>query len=832
MRKNWLKITAFAMAVTLGSFQVCAADAGMGFGNQQEGQMPGGNAWGGMPGGTTGGSYSHGSSETVTEDMLVTESAIPSDYTVNSDIQGDAEDGDYVSYFNNDSIENVYIDIDENNWNYMLQNATDKPDVLTNSVTIGGETVQYAGIKTKGNLTLSSVWNSDSDRFSFTVNFGKYIKKKTDGKTQNFHGLSKVAFNNIYGDASLMKEYLSYELMTKMGVDTPCYSLVNLYVNDELWGVYMMVESIDDSLTERTLGEKSDYLVKPESSGGDLVYDSALDEYIDENGDFNFDDIEYPTDSSNPLYKYNGLWENDEDTFDDVKDMLPTVFKWMKQLNELSNTEDANTDDYIEQLESIMDVDSILRYFAANTYLVNLDSYQSEKMQNYALYMSKEGVAHILPWDYNYSFGGYGVSNAAEMVNFSIDNPVVDVTLAERPLLNVLLQNDELKAKYEQYLSDCCIIASEGGTTSDGETYEADNFATILAKYAETLNETYGNDPTAFYTVSQYQSATENLTALIKDRTTAVLQQLDGNDEEISTNVNLSAIGNTVGGAGGNPGEGGGPGGNGQPGDNGQISDSTLTDDKTGISITGQFMPGSELSVSEMSDGTEYDTAKSLLENVGDNFKLYNIATSNSTVSGGAAQIPGGNEVSGGAAQMPGGNEVSGGAAQMPGGNEVSGGAAQIPGGNEVSGGAAQMPGGNQVSSSAISFEIKFDETQSLSGVSVYYIDTQNNKAEKMDTTVSGSSITFEYSQLGLFAIVYGDNSNNGNGTTSEYEKGDIDNSGKVDLTDALLSLKAALGIIELDDEQAAAADVNGDNSVDLTDTVMILKIALGISAE
>ena len=203
-------------------------------------------------------------------------------------------------------------------------------------------------------------------------------------------------------------------------------------------------------------------------------------------------------------------------------------------------------------------------------------------------------------------------------------------------------------------------------------------------------------------------------------------------------------------------------------------------------------MPGSELSVSEMSDGTEYDTAKSLLENVGDNFKLYNITTSNSIVSGGAAQMPGGNEVSGGAAQMPGGNEVSGGAAQMPGGNEVSGGAAQIPGGNEVSGGAAQMPGGNEVSggaaqipggnqasSSAISFEIKFDETQSLSGVSVYYIDTQNDKAEKMDTTVSGSSITFEYSQLGLFAIVYGDNSNNGNGTTSEYEKGDIDNSGK-----------------------------------------------------
>lgn len=53
-----------------------------------------------------------------------------------------------------------------------------------------------------------------------------------------------------------------------------------------------------------------------------------------------------------------------------------------------------------------------------------------------------------------------------------------------------------------------------------------------------------------------------------------------------------------------------------------------------------------------------------------------------------------------------------------------------MSGGNEVSGGAAQIPGGNQVSSSAISFEIKFDEIlRALAGVSVYYIDTQNNKS-------------------------------------------------------------------------------------------------------
>lgn len=584
MRKKWVKAAAIAMVMTIGCSQVQAAEVTSNIIENAVAFMPSMD----KPGNTNG-SYSHGSSETVTEDMLVTEAAIATDYAVNSDIQGDAEDGDYVKYFNHDTIENVYINIDENNWNYMLQNANEKPTVLTNSVTIGGETVNYTGIKTKGNLTLSSVWNSDSDRFSFTVNFGKYIKKKTYGKTQNFHGLSKVALNNIYGDASLMKEYLSYELMTKMGVPTPCYSLVNLYVNDELWGIYMMVESVDEALTERTLKESSDYIIKPEASGGDLVYNSEMDMYINDEGEFDFTDVSYPTDASSPLYKYSGLWENDEDTFDDVKEMLPTLFKWLKQLNELNNTADANTEEYKTKLESIMDIDSILRYFAANTYLVNLDSYQSEKMQNYTLYLSEEGVAHILPWDYNYSLGGYGVGSASDMVNFSIDNPVIDVSLSERPLLNVLLQNEDYKALYEKYLSDCCKIASAGGETSDGVTYETNNFANILNEYSKTLVTTYANDPTAFYTVSQYQAATTALSTLISDRTTAVLNQLAGNDEIVSTTVNLQTIGNSIGGAGGmGQNEGQFPGGNmpefgdrpdGDFTNQGQIPDNQLPDD-------------------------------------------------------------------------------------------------------------------------------------------------------------------------------------------------------------------------------------------------------------
>lgn len=504
----------------------------------------------------------HGSDETVSKDDLYTIEDVKEDdekYEINSDTQGKAKEGTYAKLFNKETIQDVKISIDENNWNYLLQNAIDKPTVLASSVSIGDDTVKYVGIKTKGNLTLKEVWNSSSDRFSFTINFGKYINTNNGYiDKQNLYGLRKVALNNIYGDATVMKEYLSYELMTKMGIPTPEYSLINLYINDEFYGVYMMVESIDSSLTQRTLGEKSDYLVKPESSGGDLIYDNSLDEYINDDGEFDFSsiiydnsgNIIYPNDKSNSLYKYNGLWENDEDTFEDIVDMLPTIFKWMKTLNELNNTNNPNTDDYKLALEEIIDVDSLIRYFAVNTYLVNLDSYQSEKMQNYALYINETGRATIIPWDYNYSFGVYGLGSASDVINFDIYNPVINTTLKDRPLLNVILQNDEYKTLYEKYLNNITIIASEGGTTSDGDTYEENNFATILNKYNKLLNNIYGNDPTAFYTLDEYNKATTSLKELIEQRSEAVLNQLNGNNEKVTTDINLRDMGESVGGIG------------------------------------------------------------------------------------------------------------------------------------------------------------------------------------------------------------------------------------------------------------------------------------------
>lgn len=766
-------LVAVSMTMMITSYSVSAAQGMMGMG-------PNNN------------SFTHGCSTTITEDMLTTTDSIPSDYDVNESTQGKAKDGDYLSLFDTETVQDVHINLSENNWNYLLQNASEKPNVLTDSVTIGNETVKYASIKTKGNLTLRSVWSSDSDRFSFTVNFGKYIKKKNGySANQNFHGLSKISFNNIYGDSTLMKEYLSYNLMTELGVPTPAYSLVNLYINGELWGVYMMVESIDSSLTKRTLDEDNSFLTKPESSGGDLVYNESLDKYYDETTQsFNFgDDLQYPTSSSDPLYAYNGLWENDEDTFNDVKDSLPTVFKWLKTLNELNNCEDPNTEEYKSSLESIMNVDSIIRYFAVNTYLVNLDSYQSGQMQNYALTINDDGYANVLPWDYNYSFGNFR-TNAESMINFDISNPVLNVSLSDRPLLNVLLQNDEYYAKYTKYLNDCCIVASEGGITSDGNTYSANNYSTIIDNFEKTLSVDYAKDPTAFYTVDQYEIAIDTLKQIIKLRSTAVVNQINGNTEKITTDLNLNTMGDSTGGGGNMPG--------------GDRPSSTLTDDASKITVSGMFPSEATLNVTNLTSGNDYTKAISSVGQTDDvNLSVYNISLDMSNFNN---NPPNNNN------QFPptenqgttNNNNNQTPPTENPDNNNNNNQAPPDKPDNNNFG-----PGNNFNEQYSISFAVSATDAND---VDVYQINEDGTNT-KLTGTLEDGKYTATSSSLGLFVLSTknnnsqsssttsgGDNSGNTNNNSSQTEgsneDNNKDNSNTVSTKDTSMPIKASVGLL------------------------------------
>lgn len=459
----------------------------------------------------------------------------PADYVIPEGLVRDGKDKAYEKYFPKESIQTVKVEMDENNLNYLLQNAGGKPSVMANSVTIGDAgPVGYVGIKTKGNYTLSATNETDSDRFSFTLNFGKYIKKEQYGAKQNFYGCRKISFNNCLFDKTIMKEYNAMRLMDEMGLPTPQYSLAKLYINDQYYGVYFMVEAMDTAIIERyqNVSSKnvSDYLTKPSYTNMTYHFETELEQCLEGNAGHEFTmealrqagllvqdgDGNYCADGI--LKNYSGIWESQDDTLQDVAEMLPKVLTWNRKIQLLSEGKDfdgkkidVNSDRYLELLESVMDTDEAARYFATHSFLVQLDNMFTWK-QNYGLYVDMQGKSLLVPWDYDLAWGTAswsGYNSAEQVINWDRDKMYpnnfqneygeyntmsMEDIYEHAPLFHVIWQNAKLLKKYYTYMEDCAKLVSLGGTTSDGEKVEPARFAKTIEAYYPQVTEAAKTD--------------------------------------------------------------------------------------------------------------------------------------------------------------------------------------------------------------------------------------------------------------------------------------------------------------------------------------------------
>ncbi|MDE6182759.1 MAG: CotH kinase family protein, partial [Eubacteriales bacterium] len=567
--------------------------------------------------------------------------------------------------FNKNEVIEININISEENFNNLIENAMQE-EYVTADITINDTTIKNVGIRAKGNSSLQQVASNDeTDRFSFKVNFSEYISD------QNLYGLEKMALNNMISDSTYLKEYMSYEIMEFLYVNTPAYAFANIKINNEDWGLYLAIEVLEEDFLERYYGKDYGNLYKPESDNlnankdkGNAPPNMERPDRIappenqplmeDENSGNENQGIgnieqpprnEVPTGSTNlgnenqgmgnmeeppenkPLTESTNLGnenqdirnmpeppENqplmeDENSGNENQDMgnmpelpenkPPTESANLGNENQdmgdmpappenqnnnfarggrQSNKEtallyiddnissystifdgvvtkgltDVDKNNYIKMvkalnegtdLEKYLDVDEILRYFAVNTFLVNLDSYASNMKHNYYLY-EEDGVFQILPWDFNLSFGTFQMNSGERVINFPIDTPVTD-TMENSPLISKLLEVEEYKELYHSYLNEIVENYVNNGT-----------FENTINKMNNLIYNYVANDKTAFYTIDEYKVGIESLLIYGEDRAKSISLQLDGTQpsEEygnLETDLDISALGGTGNGKGG-----------------------------------------------------------------------------------------------------------------------------------------------------------------------------------------------------------------------------------------------------------------------------------------
>ena len=199
-----------------------------------------------------------------------------------------------------------------------------------------------------------------------------------------------------------------------------------------------------------------------------------------------------------------------------------------------------------EDLEDVLDMDAVLRYFVVHNFVVNGDSYTGSMIHNYYLY-EQDGKLSMLPWDYNLAFGGFQGNDAESAVN----DPIDDV-LSDRPMQAWIFSSEEYTALYHEYYEEFLQSADIDGLID--EAYS------LIAPYVE-------KDPTKFCTYDEFETGVQTLKNFCCLRAQSVAGQLDGSipstseaqkesseslvDASAITISDMGSMGNTMGGKGG-----------------------------------------------------------------------------------------------------------------------------------------------------------------------------------------------------------------------------------------------------------------------------------------
>ena len=606
--------------------------------------------------------------------------------------------------FDKSKIITVDIQMDEDTWQDMLDNASAE-EYYACDIVVNGTTYKNVGIRPKGNTSLSQIVSDDTtDRFSFKVEFDHYVDNQT------LLGLDKLCLNNIMSDATYMKEFFAYDILSYMEVPSSLYAFASITLNGEPWGLYLALEAVEESYAQRNFGGSYGELYKPETmgmgGGGGAAMDKAdMQDFISQ---FSEEELEQmkerfengggmpagmPGDTAGQTQDTTtGASQNTADASQNVEGQPEdstaltqepsenAVGQLQDKLADQSqNTADsqtqsqeteqtmpqkqntgrenggmkggmggmssgsqggadlAYTDDEISSystvyessvfdatesdfkrvitalknisegnLEGYVDVDEMLRYITANTFLLNDDSYFGTMLHNYYLY-EKNGVLSMLPWDYNLAFGGFQGSNATDLINRGIDDVVSSGTSLEaRPMIGKILEDEENFAQYYAYLDELISGNFESGLFEQtlNDTYE------LIASYVK-------EDATAFYTYDEFETAVETFREFCNLRAESIRGQLDGTIPSSSeeqkadssalvdaSGINISDMGTQGGGNGGGKGEmnqGQNVGGAGQG--MGHMTFSGDATAETGDESTTQMMPPGD-ATTETGDGS------------------------------------------------------------------------------------------------------------------------------------------------------------------------------------------------------------------------------------
>jgi len=288
------------------------------------------------------------------------------------------------------------------------------------TVIFNGEQMDSVGVRYKGNSTFWWAQIIGSPKFPLNIDFDLIYED------QDLMGYNKVKLSNSIFDPTFVKESTGY-LTEGYYLPSPEVGYMNVSVNGELLGLYVAVETVSKQFLSKHFGNNTGAFFKcePQFHYGE-EYDAGPDM------------VWYGNDSTEYAYQM-GYELKSESGWNELLDLIYTL----------------NFD--IDDIESILNVDRALWYFAASVVMPDLDAYNGFYMHNYYLYRNtSSGLFEVIPWDKDNTFGGAMINTILGMGGdvswiYSWD-PFLFENDEERPLFSKLMSVPLYKDTYTAHI--------------------------------------------------------------------------------------------------------------------------------------------------------------------------------------------------------------------------------------------------------------------------------------------------------------------------------------------------------------------------------------------
>jgi spore coat protein CotH len=325
-----------------------------------------------------------------------------------------------------------------------------EPVWVTSTISFEGDTWNNVGIRFKGNSSLKSVASSNVDKFSFKLDFDEFEDEYPEIENQRFYGFKQLNLNNNYGDQSLLHEKVAADLFRDFGLVSAETSFCAVYVDygegSQYFGLYTIVEEVDDTVLDEQFGDDDGNLYKPDGDAASFA-----------EGTYDESEMEKKT-------------NEDEADHSDVESLYTIIN---------SDLRTSDVEAWKDSLEDVFNVDGFLKWLAVNTVIQNWDTYGT-MTHNYYLYNDPDtGLLNWIPWDNNeaLSEGKRGGTLSLGLTEVS----------DKWPLISYVIDIPEYKEVYEGYLAQFVdeVFTEEAMTEKFDELYE------LIKPYAYAEEEGY-----------------------------------------------------------------------------------------------------------------------------------------------------------------------------------------------------------------------------------------------------------------------------------------------------------------------------------------------------